>query len=61
MTSVLVFGASGSVGSAAAIEANKRGAKVWLALRDTSKPVKQLSEEDEKKGGYERIQADCKS
>ena len=59
MANVIVFGASGAVGSAAAIEARKRGAKVWLAMRDTSKTIQQLDEEEEK-GGYERVQADCK-
>lgn len=59
MANVLVFGASGAVGSAAAIEARKRGAKVWLALRDINKTVQSL-EVEEKKGGYERVQADRK-
>ena len=59
MENVLVFGASGSVGQATAIEARRRGAKVWLAMRDINKAVKKL-DEDEKKGGYERIQADRK-
>lgn len=55
---VLVFGASGAVGSATAIEAQARGAKVWLAMRDTSKQIASLSEEQEKSGNYTRIQAD---
>lgn len=54
-TNVIVFGASGQVGSWAGIEAAKRGAKVWLAMRDTSKRIPDL---DEKTGDYDRITAD---
>ena len=59
MANVLVFAASGAVGCAAAIEARKRGAKVWLAMRHINKAVIRLDEE-EKKGGYERVQVDRK-
>jgi uncharacterized protein YbjT (DUF2867 family) len=52
---VIIFGATGATGSAAAAEAAKRGAKVWLAMRDPSKTIKNL---DESKGDFERIQAD---
>lgn len=52
---VIIFGPTGAVGSSAAAEAGKRGAKVWLAMRDTSKAIPGL---DEKTGNYERIQAD---
>ncbi|KAF2734047.1 NAD(P)-binding protein [Polyplosphaeria fusca] len=57
-TNVLVFGATGAVGSATAIEAHNRGAHVHLALRDTSKPLHKLSASDEKAGNYTRIAAD---
>lgn len=50
---VLVFGATGAVGSAAAAEAHRRGAKVFLAMRDTSKTIKGLDIEE-----HTRIQAD---
>lgn len=52
---VIIFGPTGATGSAAAAEAAKRGAKVWLAMRDTSKPIKTL---DESVGSFERVQAD---
>ena len=52
---VIVFGPTGATGSAAAAEAAKRRAKVWLAMRDPSKAIKTL---DESTGNFERIQAD---
>lgn len=56
-SSVIIFGPTGAVGRAAALEAHKRGAKVYLAMRDPSKPIPgitSISEEDK----YHRIQAD---
>jgi nucleoside-diphosphate-sugar epimerase len=41
--SVIIFGPTGDVGSAAALQAYKEGAKVTLAMRDTSKPIPSLS------------------
>jgi uncharacterized protein YbjT (DUF2867 family) len=55
---VLVFGATGAVGCAAAIEAHRRGANVWLAMRDTNKTIKGLKEVDLASGRYNRVQAD---
>ncbi|CAG5181346.1 uncharacterized protein ALTATR162_LOCUS9716 [Alternaria atra] len=56
MTSpVLVFGPTGGVGSAAAIEAHKRGSKVYLAMRNTKKELKGIQEDG---NSYVRIQAD---
>jgi hypothetical protein len=52
---VIVFGASGAVGCAASREAHRRGASVWLAMRDTSKSISGL---DSSEPGYTRIQAD---
>jgi uncharacterized protein YbjT (DUF2867 family) len=52
---VLIFGPTGGVGSAAALFARKRGATVWLAMRDTSKPISHLDSSDP---GYHRVQAD---
>lgn len=52
---VIIFGPTGAVGRSAAQEASSRGAKVWLAMRDTSKPIPGL---DESKGSFSRIQAD---
>jgi len=58
MTSVIVFGPTGNVGSITARNAEKHGAKVWLAMRDTSKTIPGLSAEQEKTGRYERVSAD---
>ncbi|KAL4978446.1 hypothetical protein BDW66DRAFT_130390 [Aspergillus desertorum] len=55
---VIVFGATGDVGSAAARTARFHGAKVFLALRDISKPVPGLTATEERNAGYERVQAD---
>lgn len=52
---VLVFGPTGGVGRATAVEVNKRGAKVWLAMRDTSKSIQGL---DENSGSFSRVHAD---
>ncbi|KAL4809338.1 hypothetical protein BDV18DRAFT_78846 [Aspergillus unguis] len=54
----LVFGATGGVGSAVARTAQSHGAQVFLALRDTSKPVPGLTFAEERRLGYERVQAD---
>lgn len=51
---VLVFGPTGAVGSTAALEAHRRGANVFLAMRDPKKPIKGLDDSE----GYTRIQAD---
>src|SRR5690242_4097198 len=55
---VLVFGPTGAVGCAAAIEAHRRGAHVWLAMRDTSKKIDGLSESDLESERFSRVQAD---
>lgn len=55
---VIVFGPSGNVGAIAAQTANKKGAKVYLAMRDTSKTIPTLTPTAEQSGNYERIQAD---
>jgi uncharacterized protein YbjT (DUF2867 family) len=52
---VLVFGPTGGIGRVAALEAHKRGAHVWLAMRDTSKSIPG-TEEDAK--GFTRVSAD---
>lgn len=54
----IVFGPTGHVGSAAARTAQQLGAKVALALRDPQKPIPDLTLEQEKAGGFERVQAD---
>ncbi|KAJ6490254.1 NmrA-like family protein [Mycena vitilis] len=56
--SVLVFGATGAVGSACARHAHSLGATVTLAVRDTKKPIPGLSLEQEKAAGYKRVEAD---
>ncbi|KAJ4395641.1 hypothetical protein N0V91_010707 [Didymella pomorum] len=55
---VLVFGPAGAVGCAAAIEAHRRGAHVWLAMRDTNKTIKGLSVSDLESKRYTKLQAD---
>lgn len=50
---VIVFGPTGGVGSAVALEATKRGAKVWLAMRDPKKTINKELDENQN-----RIQAD---
>ncbi|KAJ5819972.1 hypothetical protein N7474_005563 [Penicillium riverlandense] len=40
---VIIFGASGGIGSAAALKANQEGANVTLAMRDPSKPIPSLN------------------
>ena len=55
---VIVFGPTGNVGIEAARTAQKHGAKVFLAMRDTSKVISTLGAEQEAEGGFERVQAD---
>ncbi|CAI7639293.1 unnamed protein product [Penicillium crustosum] len=50
---VIIFGATGSVGSAAARKAYQEGAKVTLAIRDPSKPIPILGDIS-----AEKVQAD---
>ncbi|KAF5680023.1 hypothetical protein FHETE_565 [Fusarium heterosporum] len=57
-TKAIVFGATGAVGRAAALEAQARGAKVTLAMRNTKKPIPGLTSEIEQKLGFTRVQAD---
>lgn len=54
----IIFGPTGQVGSATARAVKKLGANVVLALRDPNKPIPGLTSEQEKAGGYKRIQAD---
>lgn len=58
MATVIVFGPTGNIGSAAARTAHQHGAKVWLAMRDPSKAIPGLTAEAEKAGNYSRVQAD---
>ncbi|ENH68134.1 hypothetical protein FOC1_g10003763 [Fusarium oxysporum f. sp. cubense race 1] len=55
---VLVFGATGEVGSAVALEAHALGAHVFIALRDTSKHNEWISPEQERAADLQRISAD---
>lgn len=57
-TKSIIFGPTGRVGSAAARSAKHYGSQVVLAMRDTQKPIPSLSPEQEREGGYERIEAD---
>lgn len=45
MSSVIIYGPTGNVGSATAIAAHELGAKVFLAGRDISKPIPGLTDE----------------
>ncbi|KAG5760947.1 hypothetical protein H9Q72_010932 [Fusarium xylarioides] len=54
----IIFGATGAVGRAAALEAQSRGAKVTLAMRNTKKPIPGFTPDLEKKLGFTRVQAD---
>lgn len=56
--SVIVFGPTGNIGSYCARTAAQHGAKVHLAMRDTSKSIPGLSSEQEKEGPFARVQAD---
>ncbi|KAJ6127808.1 hypothetical protein N7471_009025 [Penicillium samsonianum] len=58
LPTTIIFGPTGHVGSAAARTAQQLGAKVVLAMRDPQKPIKGLSYDQEKEGGFERVQAD---
>jgi nucleoside-diphosphate-sugar epimerase len=58
MSSVIVFGPTGSVGSFVARTAQQLGAKVFLGMRDTTKAVPGLTPEAEKAGDFQRVQAD---
>jgi uncharacterized protein YbjT (DUF2867 family) len=55
---VIIFGPTGNIGSIAAQTASKKGANVYLAMRDPKKAIPGLTEEAEQSGKYERIQAD---
>lgn len=55
---VIVFGATGRVGSAAARTAQQNGATVILAVRDLQKPIPGLSREEEHEAGFEKVEAD---
>ncbi|KAJ5060151.1 hypothetical protein J3E72DRAFT_391756 [Bipolaris maydis] len=61
MTSVIIFGPTGQVGSAAARTAGGLGAKIWLAMRDPSKSIPSLTAESEAAGDFHRIQADLRN
>lgn len=59
MATVIVFGPTGNIGSAAALTAHAAGAtKVYLAMRDPTKPIPHLPPATEAAGNYARIQAD---
>ena len=45
---VIVFGPTGNIGSITSQTAGKKGAKVYLAMRDPKKTIPGLSQEDEK-------------
>ncbi|KAI4274806.1 MAG: hypothetical protein LQ337_003655 [Flavoplaca oasis] len=55
---VIIFGPTGAVGSAAARTASALGAKVILAMRDTEKSIPGLSALDKKANAFTRVYAD---
>ena len=55
MDPVIVFGPTGQVGSVAALTASTLGTTVWLAMRNTSKPIPSLSQLAEKEGRFQRV------
>jgi len=55
---VIVFGPTGNIASFAATTAHSHNAKVILAMRDPSKSIPGLTQDQEKSGSYTRIQAD---
>ncbi|KAI0870012.1 hypothetical protein GGS24DRAFT_511320 [Hypoxylon argillaceum] len=57
LSKVLIFGATGEVASAAALEARARGASVTLAMRDVSKTNEWISPKEERAAGLQRITA----
>ena len=61
MSTVIVFSPTGEVASVAARTAQEHGAKVVLAMRDPQKTIPGLSPDDERVGGFERVQADLTS
>ncbi|KAJ5494555.1 hypothetical protein N7463_010642 [Penicillium fimorum] len=58
MSTVIVFGPTGNIGSVAARSAQEHGANVVLAMRDPKKTIPGLSSDQEQAGGFKRIQAD---
>ena len=55
---VIILGATGGVGSFAALAAHEHGAQVVLALRDPQKPIPGISPATEQSSGFERVHAD---
>ena len=58
MSRVIVFGAAGTVARAAALEAKKRGADVWLSVRAAELDVLNRIGELDESNGYHRVVAD---
>ncbi|KAH8698929.1 hypothetical protein BGW36DRAFT_152852 [Talaromyces proteolyticus] len=58
MSTVIVFGPTGSVASVAAATAQKHGATVVLAMRNPQKPIPGLTPEREQELGFKRVKAD---
>jgi uncharacterized protein YbjT (DUF2867 family) len=55
---ILIFGAAGGIGHFAALASAKKGAKVYLAMRDTKKPIPGLPTTEGENLGFKRVQAD---
>nr|POF13550.1 nitrogen metabolite regulation-like protein bik4 [Quercus suber] len=58
MSSVIIFGPTGQIGSVVARTAAELGASVWLAMRDTTKAIPGLTKDLKAAGDFHRIQAD---
>ncbi len=57
-SNVLVFGATGKVGSVVALEIHSSGARITMALRDVSQPNKWICPDQEHAAGLQRVTAD---
>lgn len=55
---VIIFGPTGDVGGAAALEASKRNATVWLAMRQITKPIAIIPPDLEHSSKFRRVEAD---
>lgn len=55
---VIIFGPTGDVGGAAALEAKKLDASVWLAMRNTDKPIAAIPAAEQQSSAFHRVRAD---
>lgn len=58
MTNIIIFGATGDVGSATARIVRQHNHNVFLAVRDLQKPMPGLSLQEEQEAGFRRVKVD---